>query len=142
MITNLEHIGLSVSDLERSIDFYCKNLNCQVIRIIEADPKLKLGQVVGMNDCLARIAHLKAGNTMLELFEYLEPRGKKIPENKRQADLGFIHAGFTSTDVRDDYRRMKENGVQFISEPVEFRPNVWICYFHGPDREVCEIRES
>jgi catechol 2,3-dioxygenase-like lactoylglutathione lyase family enzyme len=142
MVTNLEHIGLSVSDLECSIDFYCKNLNCVVIRIIEANPMLKLGKVVGLKDCSARIAHLKAGENLLELFEYIVPKGKKIPDNHRQADLGFIHAGFTSSNVRDDYRRMKENGVQFVSEPVEFRPNVWVCYLYGPDGEVCEIRES
>ena len=142
MITNLEHIGLSVSNLERSSDFYCKNLNCEIIRIIEANPELKLGKVVGLDGCSARIAHLKAGENMLELFEYIVPRGKKIPKNHRQADLGFIHAGFTSTNVRDDYRRMKENGVRFVSEPVEFRKDVWICYFYGPDGEVCEIRES
>jgi len=38
--------------------------------------------------------------------------------------------------------KLKENGVRFVSEPVEFRANVWICYFYEPDGEVCEIRES
>jgi len=142
MITNLEHMGLSVSNLERSIEFYCKNLNCEIIRIIEANPGSMLGKVVGINNCLARIAHLKAGKNMLELFEYIVPKGNKISKDHKQADLGFIHAGFTSTDARDDYRKMKDNGVRFISEPVEFRPGVWICYFYGPDNEVCEIRES
>ena len=32
--------------------------------------------------------------------------------------------------------------VEFISEPVEFRPGVWIVYFCGPDGEVCELRET
>ena len=142
MITNLEHIGLSVSNLKRSCYFYCKHLNCEVIRIIEPNPESKLGKVVGLNGCSARIAHLKAGDNMLEIFEYLIPKGKKIPKNHKQADLGFIHLGFKSLNVREDYKKMKENGVRFISEPVEFRPNVWICYFYGPDGEVCEIRES
>ena len=142
MISNLEHVGLSVSDLQRSIDFYCKHLNCEVIRIIEPSPEPKLGKVVGINGCSARIAHLKAGENMLELFEYKVPRGKIIPENHKQADLGFIHAGFTSTNVREDYQTMKENGIRFVSEPVEFRQDVWVCYFYGPDGEVCEIRES
>ena len=142
MITNLEHIGLSVSNFERSVEFYCKNLHCNVIRIIEPTQESTLGKVVGLKNCSARIAHLNVGENMLELFEYIKPKGEKIPENHKQADNGFIHAGFTSTNVRDDYQIMKENGVRFISEPVEFRPNVWICYFYGPDGEVCEIRES
>ena len=142
MITNLEHIGLSVSNLEKSIRFYCENLKCEVIRIIENNPGGKLAIVVGIEGCVARIAHLKAGANMLELFEYVSPRGEKISEKHIQADMGFIHAGFTSTDVRGDYHKMRANNVRFISEPVEFRPGVWICYFYGPDGEICEIRES
>ena len=142
MIEGIEHVGLSVSDLDKSIGFYCKYLNCEVIRIIEANTNPLLGKVTGMPGCAARIAHLKSGPNMLELFEYTKPKGKKIPENHKQADNGFIHAGFRSSDVRNDYKKMKRGGVNFISEPVEFRKDVWICYFYGPDGEVCEIRES
>lgn len=141
MIEGIEHVALSVSDLDRSIEFYCKNLNCEVIRIIEPNPDSFLGKVVGMPGSLARIAHLKSGVNMLELFEYQKPRGKRIPDDDSQADNGFSHAGFRSTDVRNDYLLLKNNGVDFISEPVEFRKDVWICYFHGPDGEVCELRE-
>ena len=142
MINGLEHVGLSVSNLERSIDFYCKNLQCEVIRIIEANTNPLLGEVVGTAGCVARIAHLKSGQNMLELFEYITPKGRKIPEDFKQADNGFIHAGFCSSDVRNDYLKLKQKGVVFISEPVEFRKDVWICYFYGPDHEVCELRES
>jgi len=142
MIEGIEHVGLSVSNLNRSIEFYCKNLNCEVIRIIEANTNPLLGKVIGMPDCVARIAHLKSGPNMLELFEYLRPSGKKIPEDHKQADNGYIHAGFRSSDVRNDYIELKNKGVNFISEPVEFRKDVWICYFYGPDNEVCELRES
>ena len=142
MIEGIEHVGLSVSNLERSIEFYCKNLNCEVIRIIEANTNPLLGKVVGMPDCVARIAHLKSGPNMLELFEYRTPHGKEIPVDENQSDNGFSHAGFRSSDVRNDYLRLKSEGVDFISEPVEFRKDVWICYFHGPDNEVCELSES
>jgi len=141
MITGIEHIGLSVTNLERSIEFYCRNLGCELIRIIEAGTNPLLGRVVGMPGCVARIAHLKSGPNMLELFEYLEPRGKPIAEDENQADNGYVHAGFQSTDVRSDYQVLKTRGVVFISEPVEFRKDVWICYFHGPDGEICELRE-
>jgi catechol 2,3-dioxygenase-like lactoylglutathione lyase family enzyme len=142
MIEGIEHIALSVSDLDKSIEFYCKHLHCEVIRIIEAGTNPLLGKVVGMPDCIARIAHLKSGPNMLELFEYIKPRGEKIPLDHIQADNGFIHAGFRSSDVRNDYLKLVKEGVIFISEPVEFRKDVWICYFYGPDNEVCELRES
>lgn len=142
MIKGLEHVGLSVSNLDRSIEFYTKHLGLEVIRIIEPAPDFPLDKVVGMPGCKARIAHLQSEKGMLELFEYLEPRGKAVPRDFKQADNGFIHAGFTSNDARADFSRMKAAGVRFLCEPIEIRPHVWIFYFFGPDEEVCEVRET
>ena len=54
----------------------------------------------------------------------------------------MIHLGFTSLDVRAEYSRLRKMGVTFFGEPLEFRPDVWIVYFYGPDGEVCELRET
>ena len=142
MIKGLEHTALSVADLDRSIAFYRDVLGLKVIRIIECGPEIRLGDVTNMFECRARIAHLQSGPNMLELFEYQQPRGKKIPQDHKQADWGLIHLGFISTDVCGDYQRLKDHGVRFFSEPVEFRPDVWIVYFYGPDGEVCELRQT
>ncbi|MCK4625401.1 MAG: VOC family protein [Phycisphaerae bacterium] len=142
MISGLEHTALSVSDLERSIAFYRDVMELELVRIIECPPEMRLGDVAGMPGCTARIAHLRSGRNMLELFEYQDPRGKDIPKGQKQADLGLIHLGFTSTDVRSDYAKLKELGIKVFSEPIEFRPGVWIFYFFGPDGEVCELRQT
>ncbi len=142
MITKLDHVGLSVANLERSLEFYRDLFGMEVERILEPSPERDLGRINGMPGCKARIAHLRKGAAMLELFEYLEPRGKPVPAGQRQADLGYIHAGFSSSDVREDYARLKEKGVRFYSEPVEFRPGVWVAYFYGPDGETCELRQA
>ncbi len=102
----------------------------------------KLGVVVGMPACQSRIVHLNLGGTMLELFQYMEPKGKPLNSDHKQADIGFTHIGLSSDNVRSDYQRLKAEGVVFLSEPVEFRPGVWIIYLHGPDGEVCELRQA
>lgn len=140
MIESMDHVGLSVSNLQRSIDFYCGNFSFELMRTLEGSELL--GKIVGMPGCKATIAHLRKGSVILELFEYREPDGEPVPPERIQADRGFSHIGFRSSDVRKDYRKLKDAGVFFISEPVELRENVWLCYFYGPDREVCEIRES
>jgi catechol 2,3-dioxygenase-like lactoylglutathione lyase family enzyme len=142
MIESIEHTGLSVANLERSIAFYCDMLGFTLKRIVESPPEMRLGDVIGLPGAAARIAHVQLGGVMLELFEYQEPRGRRIPPDRSQADLGFIHLGLRSTDTRADYARLVARGVQFIHDPIEFRPGVWIAYFHGPDGEVCEIRQS
>jgi catechol 2,3-dioxygenase-like lactoylglutathione lyase family enzyme len=142
MIESLEHAALSVAGLERSIAFYRDLLGFTLLRIIESPPAMRLGDVVGLPGCTARIAHLQLGSAMLELFEYQDPRGRPIPADRTQADQGFIHIGLRSSDARADHAHLAARGVRFIQAPIEFRPGVWIAYFHGPDGEVCELRQS
>jgi catechol 2,3-dioxygenase-like lactoylglutathione lyase family enzyme len=147
MITRMEHAGLSVADLDRSIAFYRDLLGMRLVRVIESGPEMPLGTIVGMPGATARIAHLESGTDdepgmMLELFQYTSPEGTPIPQDRRQADHGFIHAGFTSTDTRADFARLRDAGVEFLSDPVEYRPGVWVVYFRGPDGEVCELRQT
>jgi lactoylglutathione lyase len=142
MITALDHMALSVRDLDRSMAFYRDLLGMEVIRILDCPPIGRLGDVVGMPGCAARIAHLQKGRAMIELFEYRSPRGESIPADRKQADIGWSHLGFASSDVRGDYAGLKARGVRFIGEPVEFRADVWIVYFYGPDGEVCELRQT
>jgi catechol 2,3-dioxygenase-like lactoylglutathione lyase family enzyme len=142
LIHQLEHVGLSVSDLERSIDFYTKNFNFKLERILEPSPDLPVGKIVGLPGCKVRIAHLSSPGAMLELFQYVEPEGKPIPSDATQADKGYIHMGFKTSELHDEYKKLSEMGVEFISEPVEIRPDVWVVYFYGPDGEVCELRQT
>lgn len=142
MITKLEHVALSVATLERSISFYRDILGFDLLRIIEPDPSLPLSAVVDMEGARARIAHLELGGQMLELFQYLDPEGKVIPPEQNQADNGFTHIGLTSTDARADHQILKDHGIRFYSDPIEFRPGVWLFYFFGPDGETIEVRQT
>jgi catechol 2,3-dioxygenase-like lactoylglutathione lyase family enzyme len=142
VIKGIEHVALSVSDLERSIAFYRDLIGLDLLRIIEAPPERGLGRIVGLPGCSARIAHLVSGTFMLELFEYRRPRGRSIPPEHSQADHGFSHIGLVSSDLAADAARLRAAGARLFGEPVEFRPGVWVVYFHGPDGEVCELRQT
>ena len=141
-MNGLEHIALSVRDLDRSLRFYRDLIGLRVERIVESPPERGLGAITGLAGCAARIAHLRSGAFMLELFEYTVPRGQDIPADRTQADLGFSHMGFSTQDIHADWGRLREHGVEFLGEPVEFRPGVWVVYFRGPDGEICELRQT
>ncbi len=140
-----EHVAISVSNMERSIGFYTSVLGLRVARTIDSPPERGLGRIVGLPGCSAVIAHLvpeDGSQFMVELFEYRDPVGRPLARERSQADIGISHIGFASPDVRADYARLRELNVEFLGEPVEFRPGVWVVYFRGPDGEVGELRQA
>ncbi len=96
MITKIDHVALSVANLERPLAFYADLIGSTVERILDCGPEMRLGDVNGLPGSTARIAHLRLGDAMLELFEYQHPRGRALPVDWKQADRGLIHLSLTS----------------------------------------------
>ena len=142
MSFRIEHTALSVANLERSISFYCDLIGFEVLQIIESPKEGRLGEVVSIPGCSARLALLQLGGRVLELFEYLEPKGKPISQSETQADKGFSHLCFATDDVWADYEKLKQKGVRFYNKPIEIRPGVTVVYLYGPDNETCELRQA
>lgn len=141
MALKLGHVGLSVSDLDRSIAFYCDLLGFELLRIIDCPPESKLGEVLNIPGACARLAHLGSGDAVLELLEYKHPHGREISSDYTMADIGFSHVCITSDDIMNDYILLKNHGVRFYTQPMEYRQGVWMAYFYGPDDETCELRQ-
>lgn len=140
LIEALEHVGLGVSDMERSLAFYRDLLGMRVMMDLNiADDRI--GRVIGIPGAACRIVHLKLGPAVLELFQYTHPAGVNTAKTTRQCDRGLIHIGFKVSDFHKHVEDLKAGNVPFLGEPVEFRPNVWVLYFQGPDGEVCEFRQ-
>ena len=95
-----------------------------------------------MTGASADIAHLYLGEFMLELFRYRTPDGRALAAERTQADHGYIHFGLRVSEIHGEVQRLRAAGVRFLSDPVEFRPGVWVVYFLGPDGEVVELRQA
>lgn len=141
MVINLDHIAISVSDMERSLEFYRDILGLEVIK----DSRVydgSIGKVIDVPNAKCRIVHLKLDNAFIELFEYCEPRGQNVAKTLNQYDHALIHFAF-EVDCFDEFiSRLKKKGVELVGEPVEFRLGIWCVYFRGPDGEMCAIRHQ
>lgn len=101
------HVGISVGNMEESLDWYKKNLDFKVISDNYVPP-LK-----------ARICFIKSGDFELELFQYDEP--KPIPEdrltpNKDLQTIGTKHIAFHTEDMKALKERFVANGVDIAHE--------------------------
>jgi lactoylglutathione lyase len=114
-VTGAHHTGLSVVDLDQSLEFYSL-LGCEVIWQREIRDEY-FGRIVGINDCVVRAAHVRIPGSghVLELFEYVphEAEAQLVPNIP-----GHAHVAFTVTDLRAAYNELRAHGVRFFSEPV------------------------
>jgi catechol 2,3-dioxygenase-like lactoylglutathione lyase family enzyme len=141
MIQSLGHVGLGVSNLERSLKFYRDVMGMEVLMKLNITDD-RIARVIGIPAAQCRIVHLKLGDGILELFEYSNPIGINRAKDMRQCDYGLIHLGFEINEFHKHVEQFKEIGLQFLGEPVEFRPGVWVVYLRGPDGEVIELRQN
>ncbi len=74
MIKSMNHVGLSVADMQRSLKFYRDYFGMEVLMDLDISDD-RIGRVIGIEGAKCNIVHLKLGQTILELFEYKNPRG-------------------------------------------------------------------
>jgi len=140
MITSLGHVGLGVRDIERSLAFYRDVMGMEVLMELNVTDD-RIARVIGIPGAQCRIVHLKLGDGILELFQYSNPIGINKAKDMRQCDQGLIHIGFEVNEFHKHVEKFKEMGLEFLGEPVEFRPGVWVVYLRGLDGEVLELRQ-
>jgi catechol 2,3-dioxygenase-like lactoylglutathione lyase family enzyme len=139
MFTRMDHVGISVKDMEKAIEFYRDVIGMEISLDREFDAPL--AQITGLENARARIVHMRLGESVIELFDYKHPQGRDPRPDHKQADYGLIHLGLMVEDFQKTYQDLKAKGVQFLGEPVEIRPGVFVAYFRGAEGEVCEMRE-
>ena len=115
-MTSLHHVGLTVSDLERSIAFYCAVFGAAVRERSESDgPDIEaLTGVVGARMLTADL-ELEAGE-ILELIQYLAPKAGVLAQQRHQP--GHTHIGFRVQDVDAAYERLRAHGSTPSSRPI------------------------
>ena len=139
MFVKMEHVALSVRDMDKALAFYCDVIGFE--KVFDREFDVQMARLLGIEGTQVRIVHLKLGGSMVELFDYKCPKGREPRRNRLQSDFGLTHIGFEVEDFWGTYQHLLDHGVKFLTEPFEFRPGVFVGYFHGAEYEVCEIKE-
>ena len=116
-ITGAHHTSFTVSDIERSLEFYAGLLGCQVLWRRDIEEQY-FRDIVGFPECRVKAAHLRLPGTahILELFEYITPRG--APADVRTNNPGSAHIALLVDDLPALYTALASKGVRFRSAPI------------------------
>lgn len=140
-VLGFHHTGFTVSDLERSVMFYRDILGLELLAELESSSPVT-ETILGMPGAHLKVAFLKAGDNMLELFQYLSPEGRAY--DRRTCDVGSSHIAFLVPDVEEAYKTLSAKGVQFKSPPQsvgETGEPLRACYMTDPDGIALELMQ-
>ena len=141
VIKRVNHTGISVADMERSLKFYRDLLELEVIFDSDVPANDRLSKVVGMDKATGRVAWLRAGDTMIELWQWDHPDGRPLPEDYCPADKGVTHYALETDNVDELYERVIAAGYQANTHPLDLGLHK-TTYIRGPDDEIIEILED
>lgn len=120
IIKGIGHVGVVVENLEEAINFYHGVLGLEVYEEpgeMVTDPEE--GYAMGLDDCLHRIATLRATDgTKIELVEFESPKPVKEPETT--ACLGKHHISFLVDDINAWLEKLKEYDIQPFRAPLSY----------------------
>lgn len=142
-VIGLDHVSVSCSDLERSLDFYADLLGIPVRARGESDA----GDVAAITGVEApvRYADLDLGDgRTLELLQYVTPEARR--SDSRFFDPGAGHLSLRVENAAEVHAVLVESGATVHGEPIELtEPGYWngarLFYAADPDGATVEILE-
>jgi catechol 2,3-dioxygenase-like lactoylglutathione lyase family enzyme len=142
----LHHVGITVSDRERSLAWYTEMLGLADIGLTASGGGPELSAVIDVPGADLSATFLRAGDQLVELIVYHAPEG--APARHSPADPGAVHVCFEVDDMDAAYARMSAAGAQFVSPPLTLDETAGpeldglkIVYLRDPDGVAIELYE-
>ncbi len=141
----VDAVGMTVSDMDRSVDFYSKVLNFKKVSDTEVYGD-EYEHLLGVFGLRIRVVHMQLGDETIELTEYLTPEGKPFPRDTRSNDLWFQHIAIVVSDIDKAFEQLRQNKVRYASTAPQTIPasnkaaaGIRAFYFRDPDGHYLEI---
>jgi catechol 2,3-dioxygenase-like lactoylglutathione lyase family enzyme len=145
LVHTVDSIGMTVSDMDRSVEFYSSVLNFEKVSDVEVwgDDYEHLEGVFGLR---MRVVRMKLGEEFIELTEYLAPKGRPLPADSRANDRWFQHIAIIVSDMDRAYKWLRQHKVHHASSGPQRLPDwnksaagIKAFYFRDPDGHYLEV---
>ena len=143
-VVAVESAGMTVADMDRAVAFYSNVLSFKKVSDVEV-LGTEYEQLQGLFGVRLRVVKLQLGKELLELTEYLTPKGRPIPVDARSNDRWFQHIAIAVSDMDRAYQHLRQNKVQYASTAPQRIPDsnkaaagIRAFYFKDPDGHFLE----
>jgi catechol 2,3-dioxygenase-like lactoylglutathione lyase family enzyme len=144
-VTGVAGIGITVSDMDRAVDFYSRVLSFERVSDAEVSGS-DVEHLEGVFGVRMRVVRMRLGDELIELTEFLAPKGRPIPVDLRSNDRSFQHIAIIVSDMDKAYTWLRKNKVEHASSGPQRLPDwnknasgISAFYFKDPDSHPLEI---
>jgi catechol 2,3-dioxygenase-like lactoylglutathione lyase family enzyme len=144
-VTAVDAVDITVSDMDKAVDFYSKVLSFEKISDNEVAGEA-YEHLEGVFGARMRVVRMRLGDEAIELTEYLAPKGRPIPVDSRSNDRWFQHIAIIVSDLDKAYAWLRKNKVEHASSGPQLLPQwnknaagISAFYFKDPDGHPVEV---
>jgi len=145
IIKSVEAVGMTVSDMDRSVEFFSRVLSFEKVSDVEVAGS-EYERLQGVFGARMRVVRMRLGDEFFELTEYLAPQGRPIPVDSRSNDHWFQHIAIVVSDMDKAYQQLRNHKVKHASTGPQRIPDwnkaaagIRAFYFKDPDGHNLEI---
>jgi catechol 2,3-dioxygenase-like lactoylglutathione lyase family enzyme len=142
---SVDSVGITVSDMDRAVDFYARVLAFETVADREVTGE-RYEHLFGVFGLRVRAVRMRLGTEYIELMQFLAPRGRPIPLDSRSNDQWFQHVAIVVSDMSAAYKRLRSFHVEHASSGPQRLPDwnpsaagIEAFYFRDPDGHNLEI---
>lgn len=144
LVRAVDAVAVTVSDMDRSVEFFTKVLTFEKVSDVEVTGS-DYERLQGVFGARIRVVRLRLSSEQVELHEYLASKGRPIPADARSNDRTFQHVAIIVSDMAKAYARLREFKVTHASTGPQKLPEylkaagIEAFYFRDPDGHALEV---
>ncbi len=137
---SFSHVGITVSDFNKAVQFYWDVFGCPLVGVSDTPPD-RVRTFFGVDDPAPRckIGWIRVpGGAVLEIFEF-QPQlpSERIPWNR----VGLTHFSFNARNLPKWYDYLQRKGVECVSKPEQSPRGHWFFFARDFDGNLIELMD-
>lgn len=141
MIENMRHVGLTINDEKKMLNFFIKILGFKKFKYANENVSF-MNKIHNLQNVQLKTYKLKSkNNEIIELLKFKNYRDKKNWKGKIYS-TGLTHLAFTVKNLDKVYNKLRKKGVKFKSMPQN-SPDGFakVAFCTGPENLILELVE-
>ena len=118
-IQRISSVGLTVGDVDRSLDFYTRVLGFEWVGEMTVKDE-KYSQLLAVPNATIRIVSLRLGDECIQLLQFIDLTSQPLPADSRSNDLWFQHLAIVVSDMDRAYAQLKP----FLTVAISTAPQI------------------